>query len=104
MENKVIIELSRYEELMKQSFESDNLKKEVNDLKSEVLKLKRIILTEHEDNYNLARHKLDECVDFKSCFCAINNVDGLLSSGLFTKQEIDEYIVERWCEYNEEEE
>ena len=28
MENKVIIELNRYEELMKQSFELGNLKKE----------------------------------------------------------------------------
>ena len=86
MENKVVIELNRYEELMKQSFESEKLKKEVDDLKSKILKLKNIILSEYEDTYDLECHTLEECLDFTSCFCAMNKVSNLLLSGIFSKE------------------
>ena len=91
MESKAIIELTRYENLVKESFELEQSIDECAHLEETIKKLKYLIFDLCQDEYNLTNRTLEECTNLLSDYnCGLN------------KKEMQDYITRRWNEEHKE--
>ena len=103
MESKAIIELTRYENLVKESFELEQSIEECAHLEETIKKLKDLIFDLCQDEYNLTNLTLEECTNLLSDYnCGLNKKEHLMMSGLVTPKEMQDYITRRWNEEHKE--
>ena len=100
MESKAIVELTRYENLVKESIELEQFIDECAHLEETIRKLKDLIFYTHEEEYNLTHHTLEECLNLKHYYCGLGKSEHLMMSGLVTPKEMQDYITRRWNELN----
>lgn len=78
-------------------------KKEINDLAEKIDKYKQHILESNCKSLNVEVYSLEQYLNIDSWTYGMNYKDELLSLG-FTKQEMDEFIVDKYEEYVKEKE
>ena len=78
-------------------------KKEINDLSEKVEQYKKYILERNCKVLNTGTYSLEQYLSIDSWTYGINYKDELLNLG-FTKQEMDEFIVDKYEEYVKEKE
>ncbi len=99
-ENTVLISLYNYEQLIDLKYQVKDLKKELEQSKNLVNKLKNEILESKVDDYNIRNYELDESTNFNSYYFGLNSKISLLS--FFTKDELIEFIKSKKEQYEKE--
>lgn len=88
--------LKFYTQIVEQNSE---YKFENKQLVEQVDKLKKLLLSTHLNTYHLKEYPKDRC-DMSSYNFPISSAKELIQSGVFTKQDIMDYIKECMIEYN----